>query len=202
MTKKITTLLFDFDYTLADSSSAVVKCANHALVGLGFEPASPYKIRRTIGLSIPDTFVALVGKQQRHKETEFRSLWRQLSDQIMVNETFMLPDVVNALRMLHRKGFKLGIASTKFRPRIEAILLRESIGELFDAIVGGNEVTRQKPYPDILHKALKHLNRSPDESLYIGDSRTDALAASRAKISFIAVLSGVTTAYEFMFLHI
>ena len=94
MTKTPQTLLFDFDYTLADSSTAVVKCANRALKGLGFETASPDAIRRTIGLSLPDTLAALAGEEHRPKASEFRRLWRELSDRIMVKETRLLPGVV------------------------------------------------------------------------------------------------------------
>ena len=194
---KVQTLLFDFDYTLADSSSAIVKCANHALAGLGFEVVSPHAIHRTIGLSLADTFVALVGEQHRPREAEFRVLWRELSNQIMADETYMLPDVVETLVLFRERGLKLGIVSTKFRSKIEKVLLREGITELFDAVVGGDDVPRHKPHPDGIYKALNHLNSIPHKTVYVGDSAVDAMAAASAELQFIAVLSGVTEVSEF-----
>ena len=42
-------VLFDFDYTLVDSSRAVIECVNHALRDLRHEEAAGDTIRRTIG---------------------------------------------------------------------------------------------------------------------------------------------------------
>ncbi len=190
------TLLFDFDYTLADSSTAVVKCANRALKGLGFEPASPDAIRRTIGLSLPDTLAALAGEEHRPKASEFRRLWRELSDRIMVKETRLLPGVVEALLPLRENGLKMGIVSTKYRSRIEAVLDREGSGHLFDTIVGGEDVKEHKPHPEGLMQALAQLGSSAATAWYIGDSTVDALAAEGAGVEFIAVLTGVTTEAE------
>ena len=43
-------VLFDFDFTLADSAEGIVACMNHALGRLGLPPAPADAIRRTIGL--------------------------------------------------------------------------------------------------------------------------------------------------------
>ena len=189
-------LLFDFDYTLADSSVAVVRCANHALTGLGLEPASPDAIRRTIGLSLPDTLAVLAGEQHRPRALEFRRLWRELSDQIMVKETHLLPGVIEALTPLRDRGLSLGIVSTKFRSRIEAVLDRERVGHLFDTIVGGEDVSEHKPHPEGLLRALEQLGLAASVALYVGDSTIDAAAAERAGLEFVAVLSGVTEERE------
>ena len=54
-------VIFDFDYTLADSSDGVVECVNYALDALSFTPQPRDDIYRTIGLSLPHTFEALTG---------------------------------------------------------------------------------------------------------------------------------------------
>ncbi len=69
---KLQVVLFDFDYTLADSSTAVVECCNAALKGIGLLPAQPERIHRTIGLSLPDTLASLAGEEHRHRAEEFR----------------------------------------------------------------------------------------------------------------------------------
>ena len=197
MTSSPQALLFDFDYTLGDSSSAVVRCANHALTGMGLEAASPDTIRRTIGLSLPDTLATLAGEEQRSRAIEFRRLWRELSDQIMVRDTKLLPGMIEALVPLREKGLRLGIVSTKYRSRIAAVLDREGAGHLFDTIVGGEDVTEHKPHPEGLLRALERLGLAASVTLYVGDSTTDASAAERAGVAFIAVLSGVTEEAEF-----
>ena len=100
-----------------------MKCANRALKGLGLEPASPDAIRRTIGLSLPDTLAALAGEDHRPRAPEFRRLWRELSDRIMVKETRLLPGVVEALLPLRENGLKMGIVSTKYRSESKPCLI-------------------------------------------------------------------------------
>ena len=114
----------------------------------------------------------------------------------MVKETRLLPGVVEALLPLRENGLKMGIVSTKYRSRIEAVLDREGSGHLFDTIVGGEDVKEHKPHPEGLMQALAQLGSSAATAWYIGDSTVDALAAEGAGVEFIAVLTGVTTEAE------
>ncbi|MXX53459.1 MAG: HAD hydrolase-like protein, partial [Dehalococcoidia bacterium] len=46
-------VLFDFDFTLADSSAGIIACINHGLRKLGLPEAPDEEIMKTIGLYIP-----------------------------------------------------------------------------------------------------------------------------------------------------
>ena len=190
-------VLFDFDYTLADSSSAVVDCCNGALASMGLRQAAAGDIRRTIGLSIPDTLARLAGEEHRHREPEFRTHWRKRSDVIMVEQTYLYDEAHTAVAALRERGVAAGIVSTKWRQRIVDVLERESLIDGFSVIVGGDNVAEHKPDPEGLLAAAKRLGAAPAEVLYVGDSTTDAQAAGRAGMRFVAVLSGVTEAHEF-----
>jgi len=189
--------LFDFDYTLADSSAAVVDCCNGALASMGLDQAAPDDIRRTIGLSIPDTLARLAGEEHRHREQEFRLHWRKRSDVIMVEQTYLYDEAHTAVATLREHGLAAGIVSTKWRQRIVDVLERESLIDGFSVIVGGDNVAEHKPDPEGLFAAAKSLGATPAEVIYVGDSPTDAKAAARGGMRFVAVLSGVTEANEF-----
>jgi phosphoglycolate phosphatase len=190
-------VVFDFDYTLADSSRGVVKCVNDTLSDLGLPRALPEAIRRTIGLPLADTFVKLAGQEYASKSQEFARLFKRYADQVMADLTVLYPTVDSAMRSLRRQGKKLGIVSTKFRYRIESVLQRDNVRDLFDVIVGGEDVASHKPDPEGLLRAMAGLQCSSEQTLYVGDSVTDAETAQRAKVSFVAVLSGVTSRNEF-----
>ena len=190
-------VVFDFDYTLADSSRAVVECANLALRTLDLPERSADEIRRTIGLSIPNTLARLTGEEHRHRAEEFRMIWRRRSDEIMVDWTEVYPFVPDALRALSGCGLRLGIVSTKFNQRIDDVLRREGLRDLFETIVGGDEVEHYKPHPQGLLRAIGDLECDPEGAVYVGDSVTDAETAERAGAPFVAVLSGVTRRDEF-----
>ncbi len=89
-------------------------------------------------------------------------------------------------------GISLAIVSTKFRYRIEQVLLRDGLDHAFEVIVGGEDVAAHKPDPSGLIVALGRLGRTPAEVLYVGDSAVDAETTKRAGVPFVAVLSGVT----------
>lgn len=185
-------ILFDFDYTLADSSEPIIDCFNTGLRGLGLPEAAPDTIRRTIGLSLEESLVAVAGEEHREHAREFRRHWRRRSDHVMVAGTRVFDWAPAAIEKLAASGFRLGIVSTKYRTRIEEVLHREGLDKHFEAIVGGDDVARHKPDPEGLLHALDRMGAAREETLYVGDSVVDAEAARRADTAFAAVLTGVT----------
>ncbi len=59
-------------------------------------------------------------------------------------------------------------------------------------IVGGEDVTCEKPDPEGLLKAVETLGRDKQDVLYVGDSLVDAKTAQSAGVDFAAVLTGTT----------
>jgi phosphoglycolate phosphatase len=191
------TLLFDFDYTLVDSSRPCAECINFALQQMGF-PAVPFETAcRTIGLSLPDTFEKLVGLKDPDQKADFARLFIVKAEEVMVEWTRMMDPVPDLLPALKQKGMRLGIVSTKYRHRMVSILNREKLTSYFDIIIGAEDVQQFKPHPEGIRKALQALGADGQSSLYIGDSPTDARTAAHAGIDFMAVLTGTTTADEF-----
>lgn len=115
----------------------------------------------------------------------------------MADATVLFDSVPKTVSKLKKQGFTLGIVSTKFRYRIVSILQREHLSDTFDVIVGGEDVSRHKPDPEGLLKAMKAVQCSAADSVYIGDSVVDAEAAERAGVRFIAVLTGTTSKNAF-----
>ena len=189
---KFSSVLFDFDYTLADSSRGTAECVNFALGRLGLPPASTDAVSRTIGLSLPDTLAALAGPEHTAQSAAFAHHFIERADQVMTALTVMYDTVRPAVRLLRQHGKKLGIVSTKFRYRIEGILERDGLLDAFDVIVGGEDVARHKPDPEGLCQAVERLGNPPEQALYVGDSVVDAEAAERGGIAFAAVLTGAT----------
>ena len=202
MPSQLRTILFDFDYTLADSSPAVIVCANFALQELGLPPAEPNAIRRTIGLSLAETFVRLAGSHVpadrfAAASKTFDRLFIQEADAVMADRTEVFPGVGAAVQALRRRGFALGVVSSKFHYRIEQILAREDLRAEFDVIVGREDVIASKPDPEGVLTAMSALGSVPSTTCYVGDSLTDAKTAQQAQVPFIAVLSGVTARAAF-----
>ena len=184
--------IFDFDYTLGDSSDAVIECANYALQWLGLPEATDDAIRRTIGLSLPRTLTALAGEEHARHGDEFQRLFTERADVVMHDLIVMYDFVPSITDVLMDSGIRLGIVSSKFRRRIEGVLKRDDLEGRFEVIVGGEDVEELKPNPTGLLRAVDALSTPRERCLYVGDSVTDAETAQRAGVPFVAVLSGVT----------
>jgi phosphoglycolate phosphatase len=190
-------LIFDFDYTLADSSRGIIQCTNHALESMDLSAVSNDAVCRTIGMSLKDSFETLTSISDPVQAAEFSRLFISKADDVMVDSTELLDYAPHVIRGLKQHGFSLGIVSTKYRHRIEAVLAREGLLDLIDVIIGGEDVTCHKPDPEGLFKALEKLETLSTSALYVGDSIIDAIVAERAGTPFLAVLSGTTTREAF-----
>jgi phosphoglycolate phosphatase len=186
-------VIFDFDYTLADSSPGVIECIRYALESLGLPPVSDQQACQTIGLSLPDTLHRLT--DQRTQSETFTRLFVERAEEVMADRTVLFDSTASTVNWLKTRGIALGIVSTKYRRRIETILRREGLLDPFDVIVGGEDVAKHKPDPESLLKAIDALGT--DSALYVGDSVTDAQTAQRARVPFVAVLSGTTPEHAF-----
>jgi phosphoglycolate phosphatase len=185
-------IIFDFDYTLADSSAAIVECFNYAFKSSGLPIVPPEKIYPLIGLSLPESFKILNNITVSDQVEELRGHFRTRGDQIALQMTCLYPETYEIIPALKAQGYRLGIVSTKYEYRIKAVLDREGMTAQFEEIVGGNDVEKHKPDPEGLQLILKRMNLSSEDAAYVGDSVADAMAARSAGIDFIGVLSGVT----------
>jgi len=190
-------ILFDFDYTLADSSDAVVDCVRVAFEKMKLPAVDHEAVRRTIGLSLPETFRTLSGQSEEDQVLEFRAHFRERSNQIMVDWTRFLPGVPETITELAELGLKLGIVSTKYRFRIQETLGRDGLLDVFEIIVGGDDVENLKPDPSGLLLAARGLSQPVEDLVYVGDSVTDAEAAQRAAMPFVGVMTGWATHDDF-----
>ena len=185
-------VVFDFDYTLADSSEGIIESINYALSKLGMPQAGDDAIRKTIGLSLDEALVHLAGEEKRSLGQEFIGFVTEKADEVMADTIVFydfVPDMVDSLRAA---DVSLGIVSQKYRRRIEHVLERDGLSGRFGAIVGGEDIPVLKPDPRGLLTAIDRLGCLPSESIYVGDTVTDAETARRANVPFVAVLSGVT----------
>ena len=188
--------LFDFDYTLADSSRGIVMCFRRVLDRHGYTSPTDDDIKRTIGKTLEDSFSLLTGVADAARLAEFRRQYVKEADVYMTAHTVLYPEAEGVLRRLKAGGARLGIISTKFRYRIRELLTAKGLDDVFDLIIGGEDVVAAKPSPEGVWMALERLQARREEVLYVGDSVVDAETARAAGVSFGGVTHGVTTAEE------
>jgi FMN phosphatase YigB (HAD superfamily) len=90
--------------------------------------------------------------------------------------------------------YRVGVISNA-DGKIEDVLRRCNIADCFLKITDSGLVGYEKPHPEIFRQALKSMNATPEESLYVGDMYwVDYLGATGAGLQ--AVLMDVPGAYR------
>lgn len=194
--KTYRTYLFDFDYTLADSSKGIVMCYRNVLERHGHTGISDGEIKRTIGKTLVESFSILSGVTDAGILETYRKEYVREADKYMTANTRLFPETAEVLAKLKAQGAKIGIISTKYRYRIMELLSHALPEGTIDLIVGGEDVQTPKPSPEGVFLALEKLNAEKTSTLYIGDSTVDAETARATGTDFAGVLHGTTTREE------
>lgn len=195
--KNYKVVLFDFDYTLGDSTNGIAKSIEYALAQLGEQSQEIDKICKTIGMTLKDAYRTLTGNMDEERAVRFEMFFKQKADEVMVEGTKLYEPTRGVIEVLREQGCMIGIVTTKYHYRIDDILAKFGMGDMVDVIVGGDDVRRQKPSPDGLLHAIDKLKVADEEVLYVGDTVIDAKAAKNANVDFVAVLTGTTESEAF-----
>lgn len=191
-----TTYLFDFDYTLADSSRGIVLCFRNVLTRNGYTEVTDDEIKRTIGKTLEESFSLLTGVTDARRLADFKAAYVKEADTHMTVNTFLFPETEAVLTALKASGARIGIISTKYRFRIRELLDQHFPEGFIDIIVGGEDVKAAKPSPEGLLFAIEQLHTDKADTLYIGDSTVDAETAQAAGVDFVGITHGMTTREE------
>jgi HAD superfamily hydrolase (TIGR01509 family) len=178
-------LIFDLDGTLVDSSDGVVEAVNYSLEQVGATPQSAPAIKRFIGDPLEVMYPHFTDAPFDVLHNHFQERARHSVSQ----QSFTLDGVDACLRQLRDEGYQMAVASTKISAHIDSILTKHNWHTLFDLIVGSDQVARVKPDPEIFRKVLDELKGTAEQSLVIGDTHNDVIAAKRIPMQVVAVES-------------
>jgi phosphoglycolate phosphatase len=191
-------IIFDFDGTLIDSVPDLAASVNFMLSKLCRPTHSVDVIREWVGNGAA-TLVkrALVAKQEFLEEEINKNLFEQALPIFLEHyeanscvETFLYESVQDTLEVLKGRGFTMAIVTNKPYKFIAPILNSLGIDEYFDLLIGADSLEAKKPSPEPLLHVMKQLSCTKEESLMVGDSKNDIIAAKNADIDSIAVSYG------------
>jgi HAD superfamily hydrolase (TIGR01509 family) len=184
-------LVFDLDGTLVDTVYAHVFAWQTALAERGM-PIDAWKIHRRMGMS-GGLFTRAVGRELGRPLTEEDAAGIQARHGAIFRDILPgrrpLPGAVELLRELRETGTPHGIATSGRRPEIDASLAALGVGDE-TVVVARGDVRRAKPEPDLFLACQERLGIEPGESYVVGDAVWDLLAARRAGMLSVGLLSG------------
>jgi len=196
MNEKLKAIIFDFDYTLGDSTEAIVISLNYALETMGYSLKSTEEISRTVGMKFSDICLELAGDDSAEIVDKLADYFVDKITKIVAEYSELYDGVKDILNSLKQKNYKTAIVTTKRCDQVYQILEKYDAMHLFDVIVGSDTVKAEKPDPKGMLFALDKLGVQKEEILYVGDSVVDAQTAENAGVKFAAVLTGTTSKEE------
>ncbi len=187
---KYTTIVFDCDGTLLDTLTDLRNAVNYVLRAHDLPERSVPEVKAALGngvahlmrQSLPDSI----------SEAEFNTYldeFKAYYGEHLQDYTAPYPGMLDVLDTLRAKGYKLAIVSNKIQEGITP-LNKEYFGDRLPVAIGERPGLQRKPAPDMVLQALKELNSTPEESIYVGDSEVDVATAENSGLLCIGVTWG------------
>lgn len=185
-------LIFDLDGTLLDTIEDLANATNHALKQFNFPLHETADYRFFVGNGINKLIERALPETHRNADVlsmvkhEFLKYYLAHAEDC----TRPYPEIPELLDVLQQQGYQIGVASNKMHDATVDLVQRFFPGIHFTAVLGQRDGIPVKPSPEILNEIVDIAGAPKSETLYIGDSGTDAQTAVNAGIRFTGVLWG------------
>lgn len=185
-------VLFDLDGTVIDSTEAIMASFWHMFDTIGEARPPREAILRGIGHPLREELPLLTSQDPEACARIYRAHYNAHAHA----STVLLPHARETLTALRDAGLALGFATSKSRPSAEMLLRGLGVLDLFAVRIGPEDVTRAKPHPECVLKALDGFGVEKGELVLVGDMHFDVEAAHAAGVRCVCVATGYETRAE------
>jgi phosphoglycolate phosphatase len=181
-------IAFDWDGTLFDSTSIIVRCIQAAVADVGGTVPSDMAASYVIGLGLMQALAHAAPDvpQARYPELGDRYRHHYLQHQ---DDISLFDGVLPLLAQLKSRGHFLAVATGKSRRGLDEALQAVELKGCFHASRTADE-TAGKPNPRMLNELMAEFNVPPERCLMIGDTTHDLQMALNAGVASVGVSYG------------
>ena len=186
--KQFDLIVFDWDGTLMDSTSTIVKCIQASAKDLGLPIPDNRTAAYVIGLGLMDAMQAVLpGVDPKfYPRMVERYRYHYLAQD---QELSLFDGAREMLADLSQQGYFLAVATGKSRVGLNRALDTVKLLSLFDATRCADE-TFSKPHPAMLQELTRELGQDLKRTVMIGDTTHDLQMAINAGAGGVAVEYG------------
>ncbi len=192
--KKFDLIVFDWDGTLMDSTSAIIASMQAAARDLGVPAPDKKSASYVIGLGLQDALQAAMPDldPKHYPKMVERYRYHYLSRD---HQLTLFDGARTMLEDLASQGYFLAVATGKSRVGLNRALATAGVTSLFDATRCADE-TFSKPHPAMLQELTRELGQDMGRTVMIGDTTHDLQMAGNAGAAAISVNYGAHPASE------
>lgn len=181
--------IFDFDGTLADTGTGIIKTMQESFRLHGLTVPSDDEVKSVIGLPLAGSVKAL-GISERNSIDEICATYRRLFPDVAVESISIFPEVKETLAKLKSHHCTVSIATSRSEESLRMIMKRHGIDDIFDRIVSASDNLPAKPLPDMVLTILRDLDIEDSETMVIGDTTFDIEMGNAVHCWTVAVTYG------------
>lgn len=197
ITENLKLVIFDFDGTLADTQTLILKTMMMAFDEMGMEPRTREQCAAMIGLPLTRICEVLYHDDSVELAERFAATYRHF---FAVNNkpgvVTAFPGVKQTLQQMKQNGLLLSVATSRTHVSLNQLATDLEINTFFDFMLGCEDVDNAKPHPEPVFRTLKALKVKPSETLVVGDAVYDILMGQRAGCYTCGVTYGNGTLHD------
>ena len=174
--------IIDLDGTLVDTLGDFEVAIHAMLDDLQLPRVTRAFIERTVGKGSEHLIRSVLAQVGAHENRFEAAQARYQHHYLQINgqHSMVYEGVLTGLQQLKARGLKLACVTNKPTALAEPLLHKKGLRTYFDVVFGGDAFAHKKPHPEPLLQACAALGSTPTQTLMVGDSSNDALAARAA----------------------
>lgn len=183
-------VIFDLDGVLIDSREMHYEALNCALRNVSWD----YVINREEHLSLYDGLptskkLSMLTERKGLPVDKHQQIWedKQKATFEIFSELEHDYELMHYFQQLKQRGYQVAVASNSIRNTVKLVLLKLGILEFIDYYVSNEDVTRNKPFPEMYWKCMTACNALPKDTIIFEDSHIGRQGALDSGATLIAI---------------
>lgn len=182
-------IIFDMDGTLVDTGNVITNTINFVRQNLGLDIMEKEYLLKHV--NDPHINAAEFFYGTEYFTDEQTKLFTDYYDKNCISDIELYKGIEKLLKDI-KNQYKLSVATNASTNFANKILEHTAISKYFDFVIGADMVKNAKPDPEMIIKTLHKFDTHKNNSLLIGDSHKDKMAAHGAGIDSVMVNWGFT----------
>jgi phosphoglycolate phosphatase len=189
MRRPVELIMFDLDGTIADTGGDLADSVNFTRGRFDLAPLPEQSVYAHVGRGIEHLLKHALPELKEESFEEIRRVFLEHYERHLLDKTVLYPDVRGVLE--HFRGKRRVVVSNKIRRLTEAVVRGLGLGDMFDAVLGGDSASEKKPHPALLLMSLRRFGIAAPSAVMVGDGDTDIEAGKRAGVMTCGVTYGL-----------